>query len=69
MERRLIAARATDVMHAITNFHKALQARIVIREPCIELANRKRLDVADLCTGLAWVLAVAGHGDLLCPLP
>jgi hypothetical protein len=56
-------------MQAIPNFHDTFQACVIIREFCQELANRKRLDIADPGSGLAWALATAGHGDLLCLPP
>jgi hypothetical protein len=63
VERRLVVARPADVPQAITNFHKAPQASIIIRELRIELANRKWLHIADFAPG------AARHGNLLCPLP
>lgn len=62
------AARTAHVTQATPNFNNAFQASIIIRELFKELANRKRLNIADFTSGLAWTVATAGHGDPLCPL-
>jgi hypothetical protein len=57
---------AANMTQPIANFHDARQASVIIREFGRELANRKRLNIANSGSGLAWTNALAsGHGRFI----